>query len=395
MANSNTSPKPRKPYQNYPLYAHASRRWAKKIRGRTHFFGPWRDDPQFYEQDWKAALERYEHGVHDLQRGRKPRPMGQDEQAITVEYLVNSFLAHREALVESGELQRQTWLDYKSIGEELVRKLGRYTNVEQLTPADFADLRKHFAKGKSLVTLKNSITRSMAIINYAHKQRLVRHPIDVGESFKKPKKVALKREKLASGGKSFTIEELRLLYHAANPQMKCFILLGLNGGMGNGDVGQLERRHIVDGWIDFPRPKTLVDRRFPLWKETVRAIGQTAQTKRADLPNVFLTKYGLVWFKDNGDDPISKEFRKLCLDCGVHKHGRGFYSLRHQFRSIARGCRDREAVDFVMGHADGTVAESYMEWGIDDARLKAVTDHVYAWVKPMFRKPAKAKGGAK
>lgn len=378
--------KPDKPYPDFPLYAHASGRWAKKIKSRTHFFGPW--------GDWQAALAKFEHDVHDLQRGRKPKPMGLDEQAVTVEYLVNSFLAHREALVESGELQWQTWLDYKVIGTELVEQLGRFTDIEQLTPADFADLRKHYSKGKGLVSLKNSITRAMAIFNFAHKQRLIKHPVECGESFKKPKKVALKREKLANGSKSFTIEELQTLYHAANKQMKCFILLGLNGGLGNGDIGQLEHKHVQDGWVDFPRPKTLVDRRFPLWKETAKAIEATRQAKREDLPNLFLTKYGLVWFKNNGDDPISKEFRKLCIECKCHKQGRGFYSLRHQFRSIARGCRDREAIDYIMGHSDGTVAEGYMEWGIEDARLKAVVDHVYKWIKPMFRKPAK-KAGAK
>jgi hypothetical protein len=43
--------KPPKPHPDYPLYAHASGKWAKKIRGRVHYFGT-RDDPQ-------RALEEY------------------------------------------------------------------------------------------------------------------------------------------------------------------------------------------------------------------------------------------------------------------------------------------------------------------------------------------------
>lgn len=368
---SNSSEKPTKPYPDFPLFPHATKRWAKKIKGRMCYFGPW--------QDWKAALELYQEQIHDLQMGRKPRP--KVEGVLSVGDLCNQFLAHREAMVDNGELARQTWLDYKSICAEIIAQLGRHTAVEQLNPADFAELRTYLGAGVKLVTLKSNITRAMAVFNFAHRQRLIPNPVDVGESFKKPSVTRLRAEKQASGAKSFTIEELTAIYAEAGPQLRCFILLGLNGGLGNGDIGRMQPKHINGEWIDFPRPKTAIPRRFPLWAETAAAIKQTGHM---DGEQVFKTKYGGSWFKGDGDDPIAKEFRKLCEAADCHVKGRGFYALRHQFRSIARAARDREATDSIMGHVDQSTAAHYIEFAIEDERLQAVVDHVREWVKPMW-----------
>src|SRR3954449_43649 len=88
-----TDTRPSKPYPDFPLFPHATRRWAKKIRGKIHYFGPW-SDPD-------AALAKYLKQKDALHAGRKPWEASDD---VTVKDLCNQFLNAKRALVESGEL---------------------------------------------------------------------------------------------------------------------------------------------------------------------------------------------------------------------------------------------------------------------------------------------------
>jgi hypothetical protein len=57
--------KPAKPSTDFPQFPHASGSWAKKIRGRLHYFGPW-SDPD-------GALRKYLEQAPDLHAGRRPQ----------------------------------------------------------------------------------------------------------------------------------------------------------------------------------------------------------------------------------------------------------------------------------------------------------------------------------
>jgi hypothetical protein len=80
MGNSTATGKPAKPYEGFPLFAHATGRWAKKIRGKFVYFGPW-SDPD-------AALLKYLEQRGALHAGRTPRATG---KGLTLHQLCNRF----------------------------------------------------------------------------------------------------------------------------------------------------------------------------------------------------------------------------------------------------------------------------------------------------------------
>ena len=133
-------------------------------------------------------------------------------------------------------------------------------------------------------------------------------------------------------------DEIRKLLEIAAPQMKAMCLLGVNCGYGNSDCAHLPKQAIdyKKRWVAFPRPKTGVERRCPLWPETIRALRQAEQVRpepKSDEDNslMFITRARNRWASEKADSPITKEFRKLLDKLALHRPGIGFYTLRHVF----------------------------------------------------------------
>ena len=378
---STAQDKPAKPYPEFPLTAHPTGRWCKKIRGKLHYFGPW-SDPD-------GALTAYLNQKDALHAGRKPRP---ETGGVTVKEVVNSFLNHKRGLLDAGELAPRTWTEYKATTDLLVSAFGKSRLAADLGPDDFAALRKRMAKKWGPVRLGNTIQRVRSVFKFAADNGLLEKTVRYGQGFARPTKKTLRLERAKKGLRMFEAAELRRILDSAGQPLKAMILLGINCGFGNADCGTLPLSALdLDArLVDYPRPKTGISRRCPLWPETVHAIRQALDCRPkvkdpADAGLVFVTKYGGSWHKKIEDNPISKEMRKLLDSLGINGC-RNFYALRHTFETIGGEAKDQVAVDHIMGHAREDMATVYRE-RISDERLRAVTDHVWGW---LFAEPKKA-----
>lgn len=413
MAKSSRSPcgrkdadRPAKPYPDFPLTPHASGAWQKKIRGRIYYFGKWgrRVDGKLVRVEgdgWEDALAEYKKVADDLHAGRAPRASA---DGLTVADLCNHFLNAKLRKVEAGEMGVRSFRDYKDVTDLIASHFGKGRLVEDLAADDFAQLRAAMAKKWGPVRLANAVTRVKSVFKYGTDNGLVERTVRYGSEFKKPEQSVLRRHRASKPARMFEADEVRALVEGAlvageagpelvrpDATLRAMILLGVNCAFGNTDLAGLRLANVdlAGGWIDFPRPKTGIARRCPLWPETVAGIrGALAERPEPAGPEfaelTFLSARGNAYIKSTDyshKDLLTIQFTRHIRQLGIHKEGIGFYALRHTFRTVADDVRDGAAVDLIMGHTDPSMAAHYRE-RIDDARLRAVADRVRAWVWP-------------
>lgn len=367
---SNLKTKPKKPYPDFPLTAHNNGQWCKKIQGKVHFFGVWENADQ--------ALQNYCDVRDDLQAGRQPRQPG----VVGVRDLVNHFLTRAQERCDRGEITSKTFSDYHMFGQLVVEHLGKNVAVASLRTSDFASFRHELGQRYAVTGLTKIMTVIRMIFRWGYESELFDVPVRFGPDFKVPSKKSIRIHKAERGKKFFEAHEIRTLLEESSDKLIAMILLGINGGFGNTDVGELKWKSIDlnTGWINFPRKKTGIDRRIPLWKETIKQL----EKLEANSDLVFRTRNGnpYVWQRDGkSNDEISKMFRKQLCKLDMLRSGLSFYALRHTFQTIGDESKDPVAVSAIMGHIDGSMAGQYRE-KISDERLRLVVDQVHDWVFP-------------
>jgi integrase len=386
--------KPAKPRADFPLYPHAVGKWAKTIRGRTYYFGSW-SDPE-------GALAEYLEVADDVHLGRTPRSRS---GGLTVRDLCNAFIRSKRIDLNADRLSPRTFCDYDRVCRVLLEEFGASRSVLDLRPTDFEKLYARLSRKHGVSTLGREVTVTRSVFRYGWESDLIERPVKFGPKFKGPTKQdrrkANAKAQQKNGKKLFTADEILRMIDAADAQLGAMVLLGINGGLGNNDCASLplSALDLDSGWLNFPRPKTGVERRIPLWPATVSALREVIAHRRKpayepDEDIIFLTKFGLRWvrygfdetrrfgkttIRAKQDNQLAKMFGKLLRELGLKRPGIGFYALRHTFETVAGGSRDQVAVDSIMGHVDPSTAAEYRH-GIEDGRLKAVVDHVHRWL---------------
>lgn len=396
VASSGKRPptRPQKPRPDFPLSIHkGTGYWCKKVRGKVYYFGKVADDPK-----GRAALELWLDQKEDLLAGRVPRER-RDE--LTVDELCDAFLQYHEKRRDTGEISPRTFRGYHDTCTGIVSFFGKGRAVSDLVPPDFHKLRSRLAKNRGAVALRNEMQRVRSVFKFAFANCLIPAPVRFGEAFNKPKLETVRRareeHRAKHGDRMLEAAELRQVIEHAKQPLKAMILLAANTGFGASDLSSLTLRavNLDSGWVDFPRVKTGVRRRVPLWPETTDAIREwianrpTAKNKE-DAGLLFLTVRGARWVKIGPTgaphDAIGQEFSKVLKTLGLKRPGIGFYALRHGFETIGGETTDQVAVDAIMGHVPQGMAAHYRE-RIGDDRLRRVVEHVRAWLFPKENEP--------
>src|SRR4051812_46586426 len=95
--------KPEKPYEGFPMFAHPSGQWAKKINKKLYYFGVWADP--------EAALVRLNREYPYRKEGKTPPPIDTGN-GCTLKALVNDFLQSKEDKLNADDLSPRTFRDY-------------------------------------------------------------------------------------------------------------------------------------------------------------------------------------------------------------------------------------------------------------------------------------------
>jgi integrase len=358
-----------------PLYQHRNGQWCKRIRGKLYYFGT----------NKQEALRRYYEESTALHSGRghsEGQPSRQPD-TMTLRDLCNSYIHHQRTRAAAGKIRLRQSIEPEGRLKTFVQFLGPDRLVSTIKAIDLENYQAaRVEAGKAPTTINNDLAPVKALFNWAVKMEL----IDKG-----PNCAAIERVPVPEVDRPiFSPDEFERLFDLANTQMKAMLLLGLNCGLGCTDCAELEWKHLdlVGGRMDYPRPKTGVDRNLKLWHRTIQAL--KAIPVRGDY--VFYTKAGNQWgWRVSGkydDKPLTRAFKRLMKRVGIpQKRGMGFYTLRRTAATIAAQTGDVFAVQSILGHKDLKMASRYVQRAKLTPQSDRAIEHMQTWLEQYVKDP--------
>jgi len=382
----------KKPYRSFPLTPHRNGQFCKKIRGKIHYFGTVTDPEQAL-----ANYHRHCEGLHSGHVTSVPKKAA----PITLRQLANEFLNAAATRRDAGRLTSRSFTDYHRVCGKVIGALGRDLPVAAVTRDHLVTLYQCLSEGVSPTTLDGRIGIVRSLFKFAYDEELIEQPLRL-KALPRPEKRELRVDRARRGRRHFIASEIRAMLGATTAPMRAMILLGINCGLGNTDIAKL-RKDAIDldrRWLDYPRPKTGVSRRCPLWPETVEAIQLALQQQHRRRPVdaavqhlLFVTRKGHPFVRsvekvdDKGrpvvteHDAIATSFKRLMAGQGIITPGLGFYGLRRSLETIGGETGHQVAVDHIMGHApaSGDMGAVYRQH-VAESALRSVTDYVRVWL---------------
>jgi integrase len=277
----------------------------------------------------------------------------------------------------------QRFLDWlKSKGFDVCKN-----TAEDLTSALLSGYRQSLAEDASIArkTANHYIDHVRMLLLWGAKVHGIHHP-PLGSI----QQFSGRRNAKAGHGRKqdrtpLTWDQLEKLLLAADVTDSALIMLGLNCGFGNSDIGKLKLCDVdlENASVSHPRPKTGVHRDFALWPETVHILkaylaGHRGRPLCSEAEHLFfVSRKGqpLSWHRLNGDgklarsDAVKNRFDRLCKKAGIkRKYGVGFYILRHTYATlIGENSNDFREVQAALGQLTIQQQEAYRH----DRKIKA------------------------
>ncbi|WP_428940581.1 hypothetical protein [Fontivita pretiosa] len=321
--------------RDFPLSLASNGQYCKKYKGRRYNFGS-------VKAGWKAALKRFYQEWSYIVRGEQLPPTSTDGIPPTSwECVAREFLAREFRRTERHQLSLGSFIDIRNAIEIAVTSVGKTTNVNAMTPEDWATLRHNLSlfwrKTEGSNGSKVTWTRTQKRVSVdCHKRRIVHvrammrwasiHqavpgvlPPRYGDEFHLPSKAAIRLARttktIQHGFKRWEPDQIaRIRAHLAAPsptalQLHTMFLLSLLLGYTATDCACLAWQMIDfdNHIIRFPRIKTGVDRigyMTPLVEHYLRMVRHLHLSPAPALADEIQHQY-----RDEGGHPIGTPIR--------------------------------------------------------------------------------------